>query len=66
MLSGTVHEILKRYLIDYMFGFDKKQFNMSLLKGEINISQSNLKPDKVNEVLESRNLPFIVKAGMLK
>ena len=66
MITGTVHEILKRYLLDYMFGFDKKQFDMSLLKGEVNISQANFKPDKVNEVLEQRNLPFVIKAGMIR
>lgn len=66
ILTGAVYQYLKHYLSEYLFGFDKDQFKMSLLKGEVNISRANVKPDKVNEILDEHNLPFVIKAGMLK
>lgn len=65
-LTGAIHQYLKHYLSEYLFGFDKDQFKMSLLKGEVNISRANVKPDKVNEILDEHNLPFVIKAGMFK
>lgn len=35
------------------------------MKGETNIRRANVKPDKVNALLDEQNLPFVVKAGML-
>lgn len=66
LVTGVVYQYLKNYISEYLFGFDKKQFKMDLIEGEVNINQANVKPDKVNDILDEHNLPFVVKAGMLK
>ena len=65
MFEGKVYEWLKDKIGSYLFGFDKEQFNLNLVKGEIRLKNANIKPDKVNELLEKKQLPFCLKAGML-
>ena len=38
---------------------------MSLLLGNINLDNVNLKPDKVNEIFKKKNLPIALKAGLI-
>lgn len=66
LVTGVVFQYLKTYLSEYLFGFDNNQFKMELMKGEVDISRANVRPDKVNELLDEYNLPFVVKAGMLR
>ena len=59
-----VYYFLKEYIHEYLLGFNKDQFNLEIFKGKINISKAKLRPDKVNEILEEQNLPFVLKAGL--
>jgi hypothetical protein len=34
MLRNKIYEYIKQYLDKYLFGFDKNQLNMSILKGK--------------------------------
>lgn len=47
--KGKIVEKLRKAIGDYLFEFDEKQLNMSLLSGTINLNNVNIKPDKLNE-----------------
>ena len=65
MLKDKVYEHLKKYLDKYLFGFDKSQLDVAILKGNINLKNVNLKPDRTNELIDYWNVPIAVKAGMI-
>lgn len=50
MIKGKIFEKYKKYFEDYLFGFDPDHMEMSLLRGNINLTNVNIKPDKVNEI----------------
>lgn len=58
-------DIVKTYISDYLFGFDKSQLDTSILKGKVMLKRVNLKPEKINNLLEDSLLPFKIKAGMV-
>lgn len=51
MLTGKVYDLLKDQLDRFLFGFDKSQMSMSLLKGSISLSNVNLRPEEINSLL---------------
>jgi len=65
MFSNKIYDIVKNYISDYLFGFDKSQLDTSLLKGKLKLKRVNLKPEKINEIIDSALLPFNIKAGMI-
>ena len=75
MLKNKLYDSVKGYLDKYLFGFDKSQLDMSLLKGtqyipnlyigNINLKNVNVKPNKANKILQSLMLPFSLKAGTI-
>jgi hypothetical protein len=50
MLKNKIFEKCKKYFEEYLFGFDKNDLNMSILKGSINLENVNIRPDKMNEI----------------
>ena len=52
MLKAKIYDKLKHYFEEYLFGFDKNQLQMSILSGNINLTNVNIKPDKINEIFE--------------
>lgn len=38
---------------------------MSLLKGSVHLNNVNIRPDKVNEILYEKSLPFVLRAGLI-
>lgn len=65
MLKNKILDKLKKYLQEYLFGFDKNQLQMSFLKGNVDLHNVNIIPDKVNEIFAKENLPIALKAGMI-
>ena len=74
MLKNKFYDSIKTYLDKYLFGFDKSQLEMSVLKGifyhslylgNINLTNVNLKPNKANKLLQSLMIPFALKAGTI-
>ena len=65
MFSGKIFDYVKEYISDYLFGFDKSQLDTSLLKGRVKIKRVNIKPEKINELIEGALLPFNIKAGII-
>jgi len=66
MLKNKVYDFLKTYLDKYLFGFDRNQLDMSLLKGKINLKSVNIRPDEANRLLDGLMLPVALKAGMMR
>ena len=60
-----MYDIVKTYISDYLFGFDKSQLDTSLLKGKVKLKHVNIKPEKLNEMIDNALLPFNIKAGMI-
>ena len=65
MLKSKIFEKFQHYFEDYLFGFDKNQLQMSLLKGSIDMKNLNIKPDKLNEDFAKGGLPIALKAGLI-
>lgn len=76
MLKNKLFDSVKTYLDKYLFGFDKSQLEMSVLKGNsfnillrslgnINLNNVNLKPNKANKLLQNMMIPFALKAGTI-
>lgn len=66
MFEGKAYDWIKRNFGEYLYGFDKDQFYLSLFSGIINIKNANLRPDKINDLLaEYVDFPFCVQAGMI-
>lgn len=38
---------------------------MSIITGNINLNNVNIRPDKVNELFAKKKLPIALKAGMI-
>lgn len=64
-MEKVAFKLIKEYASDYLYGFDKDQLELSLLKGEIKLRVVNLKPSKINETLSELGIPFWIKSGML-
>ncbi len=75
MIQGKVYSYLQKYFAEYLFGFDKSQLEVALLSGtrlvvlteigRIDLKDVNLRPTKINLILEALHLPFALKAGMI-
>ncbi len=65
MLRHKVYSKIKDYFEDYLFGFNKNQFEVSLFSGNVSLNNVNIRPDKINEIFEEQKAPFSLKAGMI-
>lgn len=72
MLKGQLYKYLHQYLGDYLFGFDKSQLDVAILSGtshltlgQIDLKDVNVRPNKINELLNAAAAPFSLKAGMI-
>ncbi len=65
MIRDKIYSKVRHYFEDYLFGFDKRNFEMSLLTGNISLSDVNIRPDKLNEIFEEIKLPLALKAGLI-
>jgi vacuolar protein sorting-associated protein 13A/C len=66
MLKNKVYGLIKEYADKFLFGFDKDKLSMSLLTGNVDLKNVNIRPDAINEILnEQLKLPLSLKAGLL-
>jgi len=65
MIRRRLYNTLKETLKDFVFGFNEKQVEVGLFSGNVELKDLIIKPTKVNEVLDSLNIPFRLKAGMI-
>jgi hypothetical protein len=50
MIKAKIIDKFRKYLDEYLFGFDPTQLQLSILKGTINLHNVNIKPDKINKL----------------
>ena len=66
MIKDKLYEYIMAYISDYFFEIDKSQLQLALLSGTINLTQLKLDPNKFNTLLQSYQLPYRLKAGIIQ
>ncbi|KAK3249746.1 hypothetical protein CYMTET_40840 [Cymbomonas tetramitiformis] len=61
MFEQQVSELLRKYLGDYVRGLDREALRISVWKGDVVLTNLQLKPDALNAL----KLPVVVRAGLL-
>ena len=64
-MNKAIHAKVKAALQDFVYGFNEKQLDIGILKGQIELKDLIIKPDKLNEQFKKANLPIRLKAGMI-
>jgi Vacuolar protein sorting-associated protein len=65
MLKTQIFDTLKKYIGDYLYGFNQDQLKLGLLNGNIKLKNLTFKPDKINENLTLMRAPVLLKAGLI-
>lgn len=63
MIKEKIFEYLKEYFQEYLFGFDKSKFDIGVSNGRVTMSDVNIKPEKINNILIHKEIPFLIKRG---
>ena len=66
MLKHQFYPLIEKYIQEYLHGFTKKQFEIAISKGELKFQYLNLRPDTINKKMDEKNIPFWLKAGLIK
>ena len=66
MLKNQLYSYIKDYFEEYLHGFTKRQLDVAITKGQIKLQYLNLRPDSVNKKMDEKNIPFWIKAGLIK
>lgn len=66
MIKNQLYPYIEKYINEYLHGFSKEQLEVGVMNGTVLMEKVNLKVDKVNEKLDSQNMPFWIKAGFIK
>jgi vacuolar protein sorting-associated protein 13A/C len=61
MFEGQVAFYLNKYLGTYLEGIDPASLRISVFRGNVELTNLQLKPDALNEL----DLPIVVKGGLL-
>ena len=66
MLKNQLYSYIKDYFEEYLHGFTKRQLDVAITKGQIKLQYLNLRPDTINKKMDEKNIPFWIKAGLIK
>ena len=66
MLKNQLYSYIKDYFEEYLHGFTKRQLDLAITKGQIKLQYLNLRPDTINKKMDEKNIPFWIKAGLIK
>jgi hypothetical protein len=66
MIKNQLYPYIEKYFNEYLWGFTKEQFNVGVMNGTILLEKINLRSDKVNEKLDSQDIPLWLKAGVVR
>lgn len=65
MIKDKIFSSLRESLGDYLFGFDKEKVKLNLLRGNVELQNLIIKPDKLNELFDEADAPIALKAGLI-
>ncbi len=65
MIKNQLYPYIEKYINEYLYGFSKEQLDVGVMNGIINIDKVNIRVDKANEKLDSKNIPIWLKAGLI-
>jgi hypothetical protein len=65
MLGNKLYAKFESFFQDYLFNFEQKNLHTSILSGNVNMNNVNIRPDKINEIFKKKNLPIALKAGLI-
>ena len=65
MIKNKLYPFIEKYINEYLFGFTKEQMNLAISKGELELNKINLRPDKINSIMDDSNVPFWIKVGLI-
>ncbi len=66
MLKHQLYPLIEKYFQEYLHGFNKKQLEIAITKGELKLQYLNLRPDTINKKMDEKNIPFWMKAGLIR
>lgn len=65
MIKNQLYPYVEKYINEYLWGFSKEQLDVGVMKGVILLEKLNIRPDKANEKLDSKDIPVWLKLGKL-
>lgn len=72
MIQNKLYELMKKYMGEFLFGFDKDQLEVAIFSGtltptlgSINLKDVNIKPGAINAKLTTVKAPISIKAGII-
>ena len=65
MLKDKLYQYMLTYISDYFFEISKSQLELAILSGVINLNQLKINSEKFNDIMNSYQLPFQLKAGII-
>lgn len=66
MLKRRIYDKLKDTLTEFVYDFDERKLDVGMFGGKIEMKDLILKPKKINSIFEKKNLPFALKAGIVR
>ena len=63
MLKNKLYPYIEEYVNKYLYGFTKEQFDIGVTNGSITLDNLNLRPDTINAILNTKNIPLWLKFG---
>ena len=66
MIKNQLYPYIETYFNEYLWGFTKEQFKVGVMNGTILLEKINLRCDKVNDKLDSQEIPIWIKAGAVR
>ena len=66
MLKNQLYPLIEKYFQEYLHGFNKKLLEIAITKGELKLQYLNLRPDTINKKMDEKNIPFWIKAGLIR
>lgn len=66
MLKRRIYDKLKDTLNEFVYEFDERKLDVGMFGGKIEMKDLILKPKKINTIFEKKNLPFALKAGIVR
>ena len=65
MFKRKLYEKIKDKLGYLLYGFDESKLDSNFFTGMVKLTDLIFRPDRVNEILDNKNSPFQLKAGIV-